>query len=120
MMAVLSFTSCEKQKESSELIVGNWLCDRVIYSENGITPTNNTIVFLRMSLYSNGYFTWTAEGDNDNESGTWSLYGNNTLTLNFINQESITFSIQSLSAKELIVRNNYNNGYYEYYFSRVN
>ena len=126
LFAGFTFTSCEKNASTG--IVGNWHSSkRIIYGE-GASGVEEQFIF-DLNLLENHSFIW--DGENDHAFGTWfqndkqlnlSIEGGGATfdgSFHAYTQETRAYTIQKLTTKEMILREDLGFGMnIEYYYTK--
>lgn len=96
-LSLLFFTSCEKEKPLSELIIGKWECEyvtRVVYENNELAAEIKQYLKtddVALELVQSGTGIYTQSGDDFLFS--WSLNGN-SLAIIGLSQETIVWNVE--------------------------
>lgn len=100
-MACMGLTvSCDKTKDESDLLVGQWRVDNMTYDGQEMTPDDMVLV-----MNANGTGDVLTNGHSDNDSFTWSV-NDNVLTIYPNGGSEYTFTIVSISSTEASLTGN--------------
>lgn len=118
-------TSCTDKNGATDSIVGDWHSNYYILSYldtdgGGDYVTEKEYFSLDLYIYEDHSFTWSGEGSKS--YGTW-LQSGKQLKLSFgggntMYEDFYIYTIETLTSKEMVLRNDMGNGYVDYYFSK--
>ena len=122
---VLCFTGCKESNSPSDSIVGDWYSSYNILSyldtdKGGDYVTEKDYYSIDLYIHEDHTFSWSAE--KGRTYGTW-LKNGNLLKLSFeggssLYEDFLVFTVEKLSSKEMILREDMGNGYVDYYFNK--
>ena len=125
VLFALCFTGCKDKNSLSDSIVGNWYSSYYILSyidtdRGGDYVTEKDYYSIDLYIHEDHSFSWNAE--KGRSYGTW-LKNGNQLKLSFegggtLYEDFRVYSIDKLTSKEMILREDMGNGYVDYYFSK--
>ena len=125
MCLALVLTSCKDQNGPTDSIVGDWHSSYSILSyldtdRGGDYITEKEYYSIDLYIHEDHSFTWNSEGGNT--YGTW-LQNGKQLKLSFeggstLYEDLFIYTIETLTTKEMVLREDMGNGYADYYFTK--